>query len=73
MVKTVMKFGNPTPMCFVNGGQSGDGTAGAEMLMCNRRSYLSLNDILPHLGNNMIDNIREELDDDGETQGPKIR
>jgi hypothetical protein len=54
-------------------GQQADTTAGAQTPMNGGRSYLPLDDILPPPAKNMIKNIREESDDDGEKQRPNSR
>jgi hypothetical protein len=49
-------------------GQQADGTDGAQTPMHGACSYLPLDDILPPPAKAMINNIREESDDDGETR-----
>jgi len=68
-----MKLSNPTLFCVVYRGQQADGTDGAQMPMRGGRSYLPLNDILPPPAEDMIDDIGEESDDDGETRCPNPR
>jgi len=67
-VKAAMKFSNQKLFCVAYHGQQEDGTACAQTQMRSGPSYLPLNDILPPPANNMIDDIGEELDDNGETQ-----
>jgi len=43
------------------------------MPMCGGRSYLPLYDILRPPAKDMIDDIREQSDDDGETRRPNPR
>jgi hypothetical protein len=66
-VMSALKLSNPTLFCIVYRGQQADGTDGAQMRMCGGHSYLPLDNILPPPTEDMIDNIREELDDDGVT------
>jgi len=63
-----MKLINPTLFCVVYQGQQADGTAGAQTPMRGGRSYLPLDDILPPPAEDMIDDIREESDNDGDTR-----
>jgi len=72
-VKAAMKLTNPMLFCVVYRGQQADGTDGAQTPILGGRSYLSLDDILPPPAKNMIDDIREESDDDGERQRPNPR
>jgi len=72
-VQTVIKLSNPTLFCIISHGQQADGTAGAQTPMCSGRSYLPLHDIVPPPAKDMIDDIGEELDDDGETWRPNPR
>jgi hypothetical protein len=64
--KAVMKSCNLMGICIVYHGQVADRTAGAQMPMRGGHSYFPLNDILPAAAEDMIDNIGEESDDDGE-------
>ena len=59
--------------CVVYHGQRADGTAGGQTPMCGGCSYLPLGDILPPPAEDMINDIGEESDDDGETQHPHPR
>jgi len=68
-----MKLSNPTLFCFVYRGQQANGTDGAQTPMCGGCGYLPLDDILAPPAKDMIDDIREELDDDGETRRPNAR
>jgi len=72
-VKAAMKLSNPTLFCVVYRGQQAYGTDGAQMPMRGGRSYLPLDDILPRPAEDMIDDIGEESDDDGETRRPNPR
>ena len=72
-VKAATKLCNPTRFCVVYRGQTGDGTDGAQTPMCGGRSCPPLHDIPPPPAEDMIDHIREESDDDGETQRPNPR
>ena len=72
-VKAAMKLSNPTLFCVVYRGQQADGTDGAQTPMRGGRSYLPLDDILPPPAEDMIDDIGEESDDDGETRRPNPR
>jgi len=67
-VKAVIKLSNPTLFCVVYRGLQADGTDGAQTPMRGGRSYLPLDDILPPPAEDMIDDIGEELDDEGETR-----
>jgi len=67
-VKAAMKLSNSTLCCVVHCGQRTDGTDGAQTLMHGGRSYLPLDDILPPPAEDMINDIGEKSDDDGETQ-----
>ena len=68
-----MKLSNPTLFCIVYRGQQADGTDGAQKPMRGGRSYLPLEDILPPPAEDMINDIGEESDDDGETRHPNPR
>jgi len=68
-----MKLSNPTLFWVVYRGQQANCTDGAQTPMLGGRSYLPLDDILPPPAEDMIDNIGEESDDDGETQRPNPR
>jgi hypothetical protein len=72
-VQAAMKLSNPTLFCVVYRGQQADGTDGAQTPMRGGRSYLPLDDILPPPAEDMIDDIGEESDDDGETRRPNPR
>jgi len=72
-VKAAMKLSNPTVLCVVYRGQQADGTDGAQTPMRGGRSYLPPDDILPPPAEDMIVDIREESDDDGETRRPNPR
>jgi hypothetical protein len=72
-VKAAMKLSNPTLFCVVYRGQHADNTVGAQTPMLGGRSYLPLDDILPPPAEDMIDDIGEESDDDGETRRPNPR
>jgi hypothetical protein len=65
-----MKLSDPMLFCVVYCGQQADGTDGAQTSMCGGPSYLPLDDILPPPAEDMIDDIWEESDDDGETRRP---
>ena len=65
-VKTVMKFNNPILFGIVYCGKQADGTAGSQMPMYSGCSYVPVDDILPPVAENMINDIREESDDDAE-------
>jgi len=51
-------------------GQYADGTAGAQRPMRGGRSYHPQDDIFPPPAEDMINDIGEELEDDGETRRP---
>jgi len=68
-----MKLSNPTLFCVVYRGQQADGTDGAQTPMRGGRSYLPLDDILPPPADDMINDIGEESDDDGEMRRPNPR
>ena len=72
-VKAAMKLSNPTLFCIVYHSQQTNSTAGAQTPMRGGHSYLPLDDILPPPAEDMIDDIGEESDDDGETcyQNPR--
>jgi len=72
-VKAGVKLSNPTLFCVVYCGQQAYGTDGAQTPMHGGRSYLPLDDILPPPAEDMIDDIGEESDDDGETWRPNPR
>jgi len=72
-VKAAMKLSNPTLFCIIHRGQQADGTDGAQTRMGGGRSYLPLDDILSPPAEDMIDDIGEEWDDDGETWRPNSR
>jgi hypothetical protein len=72
-VKAAMKLSSPTLFCVVYRGQQADGTDGAQTPMRGGRSYLALDDTLPPPAEDMIDDIREELDVDGEMWRPDPR
>ena len=72
-VKAAMKLSNPTLFCVVYRGQQADGTDGAQTPMRGGRSYLPLDDILPPPAEDMINDIGEESDDEGETRRPNPR
>jgi len=72
-VKEAMKLSNSTLFCVVYCGQHADGPAGAQMPMRGGPSYLPLNDILPPPAEDMIDDIGEDMDDDGEMRRPNPR
>jgi len=72
-VKAAMKLCNPTLFCVVYHGQHADGTDGAQTPMRGGCSYLPLGDILLPPAKDMIDDIGEESDDDGETRRPDPR
>jgi len=63
-----MKLSNPTLFCLVCRGQEADSTAGAQTCMHSGRSYRCLDDIVPPPADDMINDIGEESDDDGETR-----
>jgi len=72
-VKAVMKLSNPKLFCVVYSRQQPDSTAGAQTPRRGGPSYLPLNDILPPPAEDIIDDIEEESDDDGETRCPYSR
>jgi hypothetical protein len=72
-VKVAMKFSNQMLCCVVYRGQQSDSTDGAQTPMYCGRSYLPLDDILPPPAEDMIDDIGEESDDDGDTWRPNSR
>ena len=69
-VKAVMKVSNPTLFCVVYRGQPADTTAGAQIPMRGGRSNLPLDGILPPPAEDVIDNVGEKSDDDGEMHRP---
>jgi len=72
-VKAAMKLSNPTLFCVVYRGRQADSTEGAQTPLNGGCSYLPLDDILPPPAEDMIDNIGEESDDDGEMRRPNPR
>jgi len=68
-----MKLCNPTLFCIVYRGQQANCTAGAQTPKRGGRSYVPLDDILPHPAEDMIDDSGEELAHDGETPHPHPR
>ena len=60
-------MGYPDPLLTL------DGTAGAQISMRGGRSFLRLDNILPPPAKDMIDDIGEESDDDGEMWHPNPR
>ena len=71
--KGVTKSSNLTRFWVVFHGQLADRTAGVQMPMRDGHSYLPLDDILQSAAEDMIDDIREESDDDGQTWRPYPR
>jgi len=59
--------------CVVDRGHHGDSTSGAQTPMCGGRCYLPLDDILLPQAENMIEEIREDTDDDPKTWRPNQR
>jgi len=72
-VQGAKKLSNPTHFRVGNGGQEANGTDGAPTGMGRGRRYLPLDEILPPLADHMVDDIGEELDEDGETRHPNPR
>jgi len=72
-VKLAMKLSNPMRFCIMYRGQQADGTDGAQTPMRSGRSYLPLDDMLPPPGEDMIDDIGEESDNDGDMRRPNPR
>ena len=72
-VKVAIKWSNPTLFCVVYRRQQADGTDGAQTPMRGGRSYLPLDDILSPPAEDIIDDIGEESDDDGEMRRPNPR
>ena len=72
-VQVAMKLCNPMLSCVVYHGQQADGTDCAQTPMHGGRSYLPLDDILPPPADDMIDDIGQESDDDGEMWHPNPR
>jgi hypothetical protein len=68
-----MKLCNATLFCIVYRGQQADGTDGAQTPMRRARNYLPLDDVLLPPAEDMINDIGEEWDDNGETQPPNRR
>ena len=68
-----MESSNPMLLCVIHCGQQANGTAGAQTPMGGGRSYLPLVDILPPPAEDMINEIGEETDDDGEMWCPNPR
>jgi len=66
-----LTLSNPTLFCVVYHGQQADGTDGAQTPMHGGRSFLPLADILPPPAQDVINDIWEESDDDGEMRHPK--
>jgi len=60
-----MKLYNPTLYCVVHFGQQADNIAGAKTSMHGGHSYIALDDILSPQAEDMIDDIIDQLDDDG--------
>jgi hypothetical protein len=69
-VKAAMKLSNPPLVSVVYHGQQADRTDGAQTPMRGGRSYVPLDDILSPPAEDVIDDIGEELDDDGEMWRP---
>ena len=67
-VKVAMKLSNPTLFCLMYGGQQADGTDVAQIPMRVGCSNFRQDYILPPPADNMINDIREESDDDDETR-----
>jgi len=65
-----MQLINPMVFWVIYRGQQAESTSGAPMTMHGGRSYLHLDDIWPPPSEDMIDDIRNELDDDAETWCP---
>jgi len=70
-LKAAMKLGNKTVFRVGYRSQQPDGTAGAQGPMHGGRCYLPLGDIFPPPAEDMIDDIGEESEDDGDTRFPK--
>jgi len=68
-----MKLNNPTLVCIVYRGQQAESTSGSQPPMPGGHSHLSLDDILQHAAEDIMNSIREQLDDDNETQRPNPR
>jgi len=62
-----MKLCNKMLFCLDYSGQQAYGTASAQLPTHRGSSYHPLGDIFPPPAEDMIDDIREQLDDDGET------
>jgi len=72
-VMAAIKSSNPKLCRVVYRGQQANGTDGAQTPMHGGRSYLPLDDIFPPPAEDMIDDIGEELHDDGEKRRPNPR
>jgi len=72
-LKVAMELSNPMLFGIVYRGQHSNGTDSAQMPMRGGRSYLPLDHILLPPAKDMIDDIGEELDDDGEMGRPNPR
>jgi len=72
-VKVAMKSSNSRVFRVVHWAQQADGTDGAQTPMDAGCSYLPLDDILPPPAEDIIENIREKLDHDGEMWRPNLR
>jgi hypothetical protein len=70
-VKVVLTLSNPTLFCVIYHGQQADSTDGAQTPMHGGCSFLPLADIFPPPAEEVINDIREESDNDGEMRCPK--
>jgi len=65
-----MESSNPTLFCVIHGAQQADGTAGAQTPMCGSRTNLPPDDIRLPPAKDMMNDLREESDEDGKMQRP---
>jgi hypothetical protein len=68
----VMIFRNQPGVFVIDWSQQPDGTDGAQTSICGGLIYLPLDDILPPPAEDMIDDIGDELDEDGEMPLPNL-
>ena len=68
-----IKSNNPMLFCVVYHGQQANSRSGAQTLICHGCSYLPFDVILLPPAEDMIDDIREEPDDDAETGYPNSK
>jgi len=67
-VKAAMKLNSTMRVCIVYCGQHAYGTGGAWTPTRGGRSYIPLDDLIPHAAKDTIDDVMVESDDDAETR-----